>query len=165
MFTLAFYAMFAILPIRAVTIRGDFFLYTMSGGISVRGACSDRAGDICVRRINLGDDAARANEYHNCYLGGSPQHIVYSSDGWIGAVIWLLRGDYAIRNLGSNQLYRDVFTIQARQGCCRLGIYVCKTLGSGGNQVCLTNLSTRQYGCFGQGVCGQQPAGSLVSML
>ena len=64
MFTLAFYAMFAILPIRAVTIRGDFFLYTMLGGISVRGACSDRAGDICVRRINLGDDAARANEYH-----------------------------------------------------------------------------------------------------
>ena len=141
-----------------------FSLYNV-GGISVHGACSDRAGNIGVRKINLGNDAACANEYHNCYLGGSPQHIVYSSDGWIGAVIWLLRGDYAIRNLGSNQLYRDVFSIQARRGCCRIGIYVCKTLGSGGNRVCLTDLSTRQYGCLGQDVCGQQPAGSLVSIL
>jgi len=29
--TLAFYIMFAILPIRAAGIRGDFFIYTMSG--------------------------------------------------------------------------------------------------------------------------------------
>ena len=29
MFALAFYVMFAILPICAPTIRGDFFLYTM----------------------------------------------------------------------------------------------------------------------------------------
>ena len=75
-----------------------FSLYNV-GGISVHGACSDRAGNIDVRKINLGEDAARANEYRNCDLCVSPQHIVYSSDGWIGAVIWLLRGDYAIRNL------------------------------------------------------------------
>ena len=31
LFTLAFYIMFAILPIRAAGIRGDFFIYTMSG--------------------------------------------------------------------------------------------------------------------------------------
>jgi ABC-type polysaccharide/polyol phosphate export permease len=31
LFTLAFYIMFAILPIRAASIRGDFFIYTMSG--------------------------------------------------------------------------------------------------------------------------------------
>ena len=31
MFTLAFYVIFAILPIRAITARGNFFLYTMSG--------------------------------------------------------------------------------------------------------------------------------------
>ena len=31
LFTLAFYVMFAILPIRAASIRGDFFIYTMTG--------------------------------------------------------------------------------------------------------------------------------------
>ena len=30
-FTLAFYVIFAILLIRAITVRGNFFLYTMSG--------------------------------------------------------------------------------------------------------------------------------------
>ena len=30
-FTLAFYVIFAILLIRAITVRGKFFLYTMSG--------------------------------------------------------------------------------------------------------------------------------------
>ena len=31
LFTLAFYLMFAVLPMRASSIRGDFFIYTMSG--------------------------------------------------------------------------------------------------------------------------------------
>ena len=31
LFTLAFYLMFAVLPVRASSIRGDFFIYTMSG--------------------------------------------------------------------------------------------------------------------------------------
>ena len=31
LFTLAFYLMFAVLSVRASSIRGDFFIYTMSG--------------------------------------------------------------------------------------------------------------------------------------
>lgn len=42
MFTLAFYVIFAILPIRAITARGNFFSLYNVRSISVHGACSDR---------------------------------------------------------------------------------------------------------------------------
>ena len=41
-FTLAFYVIFAILLIRAITVRGNFFSLYNVGSISVHGACSDR---------------------------------------------------------------------------------------------------------------------------
>ena len=63
LFTLAFYIMFAILPIRAAGIRGDFFIYTMSG------AYSDREGDIGIREIDIGDDATCADEHSDCNHG------------------------------------------------------------------------------------------------
>jgi len=67
LFTLAFYIMFAILPVRAASIRGDFFIYTMSGVFY--DAYSDREGDIGIREIDIGDDATCADEHSDCYHG------------------------------------------------------------------------------------------------
>ena len=69
LFTLAFYIMFAILPIRAASIRGDFFIYTMSGVFLFYGAYSDREGDIGIREVDIGDDAACADEHSDCNHG------------------------------------------------------------------------------------------------
>lgn len=69
LFTLAFYIMFAILPIRAAGTRGDFFHLYHVRRISFYGAYSDREGDIGIREIDIGDDAACADEHSDCNHG------------------------------------------------------------------------------------------------
>ena len=69
LFTLAFYIMFAILPIQAASIRRDFFHLYHVRGISFYGAYSDREGDIGIREIDIGDDATCADEHSDCNHG------------------------------------------------------------------------------------------------
>ena len=69
LFTLAFYIMFAIVSHTSGRHPRGFFHFYHVRRISFYGAYSDREGDIGIREIDIGDDAACADEHSDCNHG------------------------------------------------------------------------------------------------
>ena len=93
LFTLAFYVMFAILPIRAASIRGDFFIYTMTGVFLFMAHIQT------VKAISASEKSTSAMMQHApmntaIAITASVVSELYTQLMAGGFVIWLLRCDF-----------------------------------------------------------------------